>query len=417
MSACISSLVRLGRILPALLLALGLAGCGLSLGGWSPSGGSPERASALPGTAVTHDDEVEEAILAFQGGRPALPPRLQLGESSARLPGAYLPGLGEVRPLVIPVAFGAQRATRTHADLTALFGGRADSRAHGAADVLYAASGGLFRMHPTVLPQLLNPDPAPWSAQPSPRQLRDVARTAIESWAARQDLSAFDSDGGDGLSASTDDDGVLDMVFVVVESTTPFAAATIPGDFTVRHPGRAAVRVGSIHVISLARGEAVSTARQAIIAETLGALGLSRTEMFFPADYPLPLSTLARLRLGWLPALWAGRSGDFAVREGEVLTVPVLDVADSRSFWLIERSGSHVFLSRLSRDSRGHFATVESRWTETGADDAVLPLTRRLGVRGPRIELGSQNDVVGITARVLLTPRAITEASGTHGSR
>jgi hypothetical protein len=98
------------------------------------------------------------------------------------------------------------------------------------------------------------------------------------------------------------------------------------------------------------------------------------------------VSSLARVRLGWLPAQSISAPGTTHVDEGRALLYPLQDLAAGAGFWLLERAGDALFVSRVARKSDGHFFVTDSHVVRPG-EGQVLPLTRQFGDRGPRVTL------------------------------
>lgn len=318
-------------------------------------------------------------------GVPGMPTGLTAGGGTAPLPGAGMPGIGPVHGLVIPVSLGPRIPLRDDVALTREFFG-ADPGASGPTLVeqMQDVSGGLFRPTFEVLPSLVDSRQSALPAAPSPRRLMDFAQAVLRTAGERTDLSRFDNDGPDGIPASRDDDGRLDFVILVVETDASFPSVTLRQDFPVATPA-GPLRSGPIHVLSLSRSE-VADVRPAI-GLWLDGLGLDPGERFFPSTFPRGVSSLARARLGWLPVEPVLAPGKTEVADGTAVLYPLQDLAAGGGFWLIERAGDHVFVSRVARKADGHFFATEAHTLRAG-EGQVLPLTRQFGERGSRVVVG-----------------------------
>jgi hypothetical protein len=319
---------------------------------------------------------------AIPAGVPGMPAGLTASQGTGVLPGGGMPGIGPVHGLVVPVSLGPRIPLRDDVALTReFFGPEPGTAGPTLVEQMRSVSGGLFRPTFEVLPSLVDSRQNVLSAAPSPRQLMAFAQAVLETVAERTDLSRFDNDGPDGIPASRDDDGRLDFVVLVVESDVSFPSVTLRQDFTVPTPA-GQVRSGAIHVLCLSRSE-VADVRPAI-GLWLDGLGLDPGERFFPSTFPRGVSSLARARLGWLPVEPVLSPGTAVVDDGKALLFPLQDLAAGAGFWLVERDGDRVFVSRVARKADGHFFATEAHTVRPG-EGQVLPLTRQFGERGSRV--------------------------------
>lgn len=341
-----------------------------------------------------------------------LPQRLHLTSESGRLPNAAIHHFGSVRALVFPASFGERLPAWSDSAIAYhLFGSHYSGDLRGTAGFLAQASGGRFRLEATVFPHLIDPDTPPESigdAVLSAHAIQPFAEAVIRTWAKRANLAAYDNDGPDGHPMSGDDDGILDLPIIVVETDSTPALAHVPTNLTipVGKDGRLSLRVGTIHVIALPRSGMIGDENRGLTTLLLGAMGLQFEEMYFPEDWPTPLSTLARVRLGWTSAAWAGRSDLYVVPNKTVLVVPIVDVADNRGLWLIERDGSQAYLTRVTRKADGHFATVDLRKFEPGEGHLDLPLSRGTFEEAPRARISWAAPDQDLTVDVVLSKRS-----------
>lgn len=314
-----------------------------------------------------------------------LPAGLVAAEGMGRLPGARLPGVGPVRAMVVPVSLGGKAPVRDGAALVReVFGGEGSGGATLAAALL-AASGGKFRLTVAPLPALVDQRPA--AALSDVSRLRALAGASMRSWSRQVDLGSLDNDGPDGVAGSPDDDGVVDLLLLAVEADHPLPSLTIRDGVTVpARTRKGLLDSGPIHVLGLGRegGDPLAPA----IGLVLDALGLDAGERFFPAGFPRMISTLARVRLGWVPLRVADAAAlPERVPSGEAILVFLKDMAGGAGFWLVENDGRWTFASRVVRTGDGRFAATDVRMWEPGKP-LVLPLSRQLGELGERVVVG-----------------------------
>lgn len=339
------------------------------------------------GRDSTGTDAAQLALVPSAGMRP--------------LPDAPLPGIGPVGAVVIPVSLGPRAPAHDERWIVENVIGSAASA------MLDSLSRGALRIQFEVLPPLI--DPSPTMGPLTPAELTDIAQRALREWTARGELARFDNDGPDGLPRSGDDDGRLDLVILLLEAEVPAPLRWLPGFTFDSRVGR--VRSGRIGVLTIARSQAAGTTDA--VALVLDALGTGNSERACRPASACRLGTLARVRLGWLPVHTAATPGAWPLREGEALAVPLPDVRGGRGFWLIERLGESVLAARAVAGPGPHDWSI----TETSAHPVgkvgLLPLVRRLGIRGPTIRLRSGAD--GIV--VVDVPPPAPASSGPSRSR
>ena len=370
------------RVVCALAALAVLAACG-SIGGGSRADGPFLRPGPLGpdngGVPRTPGRWVAAADYAVRPG-VRLPVGLTSQEGRAPLPGARLAGIGAYRAVVVPLALGTGIPRLSDEVLKAgYFGGPGVGGTLG--DALFRESAGAFRLAPEVLPVLVNPDPSFDERAATPAELGTLIRRALESWARETDLGAYDNNGADGIPGSPDDDGTLDLVWVVLETAHPFAPFTLPEGFELPSRQRR-IRTGPIHVLSAAG--AVLPDLRIPLDQTLGSLGVGPGERFFPEGYPRTVATLARARLGWLPVAPLAAGEDVPLADGRAVLLPLSDLSVDAGFWLVERMREHVFTSRIAlRPDRFYQVTDSVRWQR--GSEQVLPLSYHLGERGPTV--------------------------------
>jgi hypothetical protein len=324
---------------------------------------------------------------AAQQAAPAslVPAGLVAADGMGRLPGARLPGVGPVQAMVVPVSLGGKAPVRDGAALVReVFGGDGGGGAT-LAGALLEASGGKFRLTAVPLPALVDRRPA--AALSDVSRLRALAEASMRSWSRQVDLASLDNDGPDGVAGSPDDDGAVDLLLLAVEADQPLPSLTIRDGVKVPARTRSGLLdSGPIHVLGLGRdgGDALTPA----IGLVLDGLGLDAGERFFPAGFPRLISTLARVRLGWVP-LRVAEAGALPERvpPGEALLISLRDMPGGSGFWLVENDGRWTFASRVVRTGEGRYAPTDVRVWEPGKP-LVLPLSRQLGELGERVVVG-----------------------------
>jgi hypothetical protein len=355
-----------------------VAGCGSSRAGGPflrPGPLGPEN-GGVPRAPGRWDGTTSAPVAA---SAPRLPAGFTTGGARA-LSGARLAGIGAYRALVVPLALGTAMPRMSEQLLAAGYFGSPGARGT-LGDALFRESAGSFRLSADVLPVLVNPEPSFDRRAPTPAELETLVRRALESWGRERDLGAYDNDGPDGIPGSPDDDGTLDLVWVVLEAPHAALPLTLPQGFEVASGGRR-LRTGPVHVLPAAG--AVLPDLRVPLDQTLATVGIGPTERFFPAGYPRTVSTVARARLGWLPISSLADDRDAELADGQALLLPLSDLSVDAGFWLVERMREHVFTSRVAlRPDRFYQVTDSARWSR-GAEQ-VLPLSFHLGTRGPTV--------------------------------
>ncbi len=334
------------------------------------AGGS--RGSFIPPT------EYPGSAVTYPAAAP-LPPGLANEGGTKPLAGARFPGVGPLGALVVPVALGNRVPAHDERALAAHLFGEGSSEGGTVRDLLTRESGGALRFTTRTLPLRVAPQ---WRAG-QPRELERLASMALHGWSRQIDLGVYDNDGPDGIPASRDDDGEIDLVVMTVESDAPFPGQIVHAGLDLRSGGRA-LRVGHVLAVHVPRGSRPDVAEATRLV--LHTLGLGESECFFPEGFGRALSSLARARLGWLASSAVPRSGSYRLPEAHGVVVPLADVPPGTGFWLLEREGERIYASRVARHPAGHFAATRVERLDAGTEQ-VLPLTRQLGVRGPRVRL------------------------------
>lgn len=381
------------------LLPLALAGCSALPGGskegpFLPTGPLPGRGEAEVAPVADRTNpalaslslavpETWGAMPAAAAAAPAplsVPADFAADNGMTRLPGARVAGVAPVRALVVPLSLDGKMPVKSEQVLQREIFGNGDlAEGPTLAKALAVASFGRFRLSSHVLTPLVDRRPASRFNRPS--DIRSLAEASLQTWARSKNLAEFDNDGPDGLPSSGDDDGTLDFVIFAVEADGGFPSFTIRDGLTLESGGRK-IQTGPIHVLGTDR--AGGDPLPAAIGLTLDALGLETAERFFPGTFPRMISSLARVRLGWMPARPAVESERAQIGAGEALVVQLTDLAQGDGFWLIENDGSNTYATRVVRTAAGRFVPSESRHWRAGSP-LVLALSRQLGPIGPRV--------------------------------
>lgn len=368
---------RLHRAL-ALPLLLGLGACSLTpgrsqsrflrAGPLGPENGGVVRSSVF----------IPAAQYTVQGAA-RLPAAFSPTLGRKPLPGATLAGISAVNALVVPISLGEHIPALNEDVLLAQYFG-AHGQANGTlAQALDRESDGAFRFSAQVLPMLVNPQARFSTRAPTSREIESLAREVLTSWGRETDLRAFDNSGIDGVAGSPDDDGAIDLLFLVVETAHGFQPFTLAEGFTLS-TGGSRVRTGPVHVIPAAGGTLPDL--RVPLDQVLASLGLAPAERFFPTGYPRTISSVGRARLGWLGVQPTQMGGSYALESGNAMVVPLSDLAADAGFWLVERSRERVYTSRVALRPDGHYQVTDSvHWTR--GEEQPLPLSYQMGMRGP----------------------------------
>lgn len=348
-----------------------------------------------------------------------LPERVRLSPASIRLPGGTINTRGSLRAIMLPVSFGSRLPLWTDSLLAYHVVGSARSgeqaAPRGVSGILADESNGLFQMEATIFPYLTATHIAPENIAQQirrPAVLEDLAKQALNRWSRQANLAAFNNDGPDGQPMSEDDDGKLDFVIMALETdTTPLLAHVDPKvEVRAGRDGRFKLDSGPVHVIALPRTGVFSNYNVGALSLVLSAMGLEDEEMFFPEPLGAEhiLSSVGRIRLGWVPVQWGGRSGLYRMDADYALVAPIIDVKDYRGLWIIERVGDAAYLSRVVRNEGGHFSTLEIRKIFSGEGEMIIPLTQTAGELGPRLRV-DWSEGPHLNAYLSLTPQAVSQ--------
>lgn len=321
--------------------------------------------------------------------------------------------------------------TWTDSSIAARIIGSPDSREapeFAPAPLLSRASEGLFRLDASVFPVLVDADGAllqsgegvdAESLALDERQLASLATAILRHWSGRVNLAQFDNDGPDGLPMSRDDDGALDFVVIPIEVDTTYhllprhvklRRVTIP----VGPTGASHLRATDVFFLPLPRGATLASIDRGPLELVLSAMGVDLDRMFLPPGIAgladVPLTTVARIQLGWRKVGTIGRSGTYPMAHGQVLAIPLVDVDARRGHWLAESMAEGLLLTRTVRaDGSDAPLIVETRWIARGDDSARIPLTRDHGIRGPRFRVSWDQHGSGVFITASLTPKAAAE--------
>jgi hypothetical protein len=350
----------------------------------APRSPGRDAVPAVPPEVARGTSGAPAAIRAAE--RSDLPVGLVASGGLGRLPGARLAGVGPVHGLVVSVSLDGKSPSRDERRMVAevLGGGGGDTGAT-IARALEAASGGKFRLTFSALPALV--DSRGSEQMTDAARIRALASASLRSWIRQLDVSSFDDDGSDGIAGSADDDGVVDLFVMAVEADAAVSSVTVREGVEVPSAGGARKQLGSgpIHVLGLPRdgGDPLIAG----IGLVLDAAGLDGGERFFPAGFPRIISSLARVRLGWVATrVMDGAPERSAVAPGEAVLIPLRDVAQGGGFWLVENDGRSTYVTRAVRTVGDHFSPTETKVWDPG-QPLVMPLTRQMGALGARAVL------------------------------
>jgi hypothetical protein len=308
---------------------------------------------------------------------------------------------GGVHALVLPVSFGERLPSWNDTTIASSVIGATDGS--GTAATVRHESGGQLRLEASVFPYLVSTLVNPERAERNTLDQADVDRLAtsvLQAWSGRTNLSAYDNDGPDGIPASGDDDGILDLVVLIVETETVRGIFPTSKAVTVRTgPRDRPVTARPVYVLALRRSADLAEAQRDLTQLVLYAAGLGSPEMFFPAGHEHMLSTIGRVRLGWTGVEWTTRSGEYALRPGHARALPIVDVEDNRAMWLLEQGETEAYITRLARHEAGTWFTTETRILRPGGSE-TLPLTRARAPGDPQgtVEWSAPSEPVFVRA-------------------
>lgn len=341
-----------------------------------------EAVPAVPATTQRLPDAASTRQTAAVPDRSGLPVGLVASGGLGRLPGGRVAGVGPVHGLVVSVSLDGKAPSRDERGLISdvLGGGPGDGGAT-IARALEAASGGKFRLTFNALPGLVDSRGAEQVSDAG--RIRALATASLRSWTRQLDMGGFDNDGPDGIAGSADDDGVLDFLLMAVEADAEVPSVTVRDGVPVPAAGGGkSLESGPIHMLGLSRSSGDPLI--AGIGLVLDAAGLDGSERFFPAGFPRIISSLARVRLGWVSTrVLDGTTPRSTVAPGEAVLVPLRDVPVGGGFWLIENDGRATYATRAVRTAGDHFSPTEMKVWQPG-EPLVLALTRQMGELGAR---------------------------------
>jgi hypothetical protein len=341
-----------------------------------------------------------------------MPEAISLSGAGVRIPGAVLNRYGPVRGLVFPVSLGEHLPVYSDTAIAYhLVGGAPvySQPPRGAAGLLVSESQGVFTLDASVFPNLIDAGTAieMVSGPERDRLLRELVARVLTRWGRQVDLRAYDNDGADGIPSTRDDDGVLDLVVLALETERADFALRLPVNRRFRTQ-RGRVQVGEVLVVATPRYLEDAGAR----ARDLAALVLHQMGVVVSVDGAADgrlLGEMQRARLGWTPTRWIAQSGDHEVVEGQILVAPAVESADYGSVWLVERRGNAAHVTRAVRERDGGLRPTFTHSIPMSERGGIVPLTRGMGVNGPRARFSWSAGGRALSVALSLSARAAME--------
>lgn len=356
------------------------------------------RLPNMPSLPISADNDIQ-AIMGTGGSSEVSNPRSLSGltPTTLRLPGAMVNRRGSVNAVIFPMSYGLRRSAWKEQQIAyQIFGVATDSieRADGSAARLADASLGVFRLNASmVMPLLVDPDGTEAQiakAFQSAAGLAELANRLMTPWLSRVNLASYDNDGPDGLPSSGDDDGMVDLPIVLVETDNLSASAVVSINNVVSTGPRRAfkVRIGSVLMVALPRNTGNDPDNLEPTLALSRALGVKGDPIFTIGHPAGELSVESRLQLGWVEAVSLTRSGSYNLAEGVVYIVPVLDVPGGMAKWLVESASNKTYATRVVKRQDGRWVRTEQKIISQGQTFS-LPLTG-LGEAGRIARIGWQ---------------------------
>lgn len=315
---------------------------------------------------------------------PAVPVSLDrdLTRRGRRPAGSSIPSQGVVRAIVLPVSLGGSRPTWSERDIAEQVFGR-----NGLAAEILRLSDGTLRLEADIFPPLVESkvsDIDIIESLDAEKNLLGLGRRLVDEWARRANLAQYDNDGPDGRPMSGDDDGRVDLLYVVIETPGYPALMTLPihTDVPVGRGGRLSLRADVAHVIPLPPvGSNVDLAitPELRLLQFLAVLGVDPATARFPRPLDNEISTATRVQLGWAPFVEVRQGGTYTLSSG-VLVLPV-DGRERGRAWMVEHRSGSVLVSSVVRSGERTETLSVVRYSDP-TRSIVLPL----GPEGSRQE-------------------------------
>jgi hypothetical protein len=267
-----------------------------------------------------------------------------------RLPGAAVNARGSVHAVVFPIALGDREPTWSEQEIAAHLFGEDDFASH-----LYRLSGGALKVAGDIFPALVDGQMHERDIIQSvhaERNLRTFAGNVVTEWSRRANLASYDNDGPDGRPMSGDDDGQIDLIYILIETAGFPALMRVPLglDLPVGRTGRLTVRAREAYIMTLPpRGVDAppSLGADVRLNQFFAMAGVNPHVAMFPREHGAEMSSYARAELGWSPSLTLTETGLFGLRTDGVVMVP--SGTRNGPFWLIERRNGYVWVSEMAR--------------------------------------------------------------------
>lgn len=298
--------------------------------------------------------------------------------SDRRLPHAELNARGLIRGVAFPVSLGGKQPSRDpHEYAAALFG------PEGYLAEFTEMSGGRLRVEIDVFPALMDPaisDLDIAGTIGARRNVERLTRRVYEEWAARANFARYDNDGPDGRPMSGDDDGRIDLGYLIIE-TNAYPAILEVGpamELPVGLGGRLRLDAPRTHVLAIPPKEIGDVVGEDLLSfhtlKFFDALGVPFNEAYFPAPLENQVSTAAKIRLGWMDVVTVREPGTYFVESPRIGVVLPIAKTNNKLYWLIERRDGILYVSQALRE-KDRFKTLSVYAYAPAPDPIALPLS------------------------------------------
>lgn len=318
-----------------------------------------------------------------------------LQRAPIRAPGARVNNRGTVRAIVMPVALGKAPTWDEAGIGETIFG------PDGLPFMLYQESRGQFKLEVDIFPPLVDrsvTEADVTTHRGADRRLKKLARRVVDEWSVRANLAIYDSDGPDGRPMSGDDDGAIDLIYLLLETSSLPALMSVPIHHEVRvgRFGRITAKVPEVHILALppkGSPDPVVASPKVRLLQALHYLGVQPNLAYFPAPHDTILATSTRLMLGWSPYAEVRKPGFYYLSNPDAI---VMLPSGKDRYWLLERRSGTLFASDAIRRKNQYF-TMGLRLHRPGDPPLVLPLGDGKSPPTAVIEWSGRRDPMSIT--------------------
>lgn len=323
--------------------------------------------------------------------------------SDRRLPHAEVNARGLVRGLALPVSLGGKQPSREpHEYASALFG--PDGYLANFAEM----SGGRLRVEVDVFPALMDPtvsDIEIAGTIGARDKVQRLTRRVYNEWTGRANFARYDNDGPDGRPMSGDDDGRIDLGYLVIETNAyPALLEVEPSmELSVGLGGRLRLDAPRTHVLAIPPKEAGDVVGEDLLnfhtLKFFDALGVPFNEAFFPAPLENKISTAAKIRLGWMDVVTVRKPGTYFVESPRIgVVLPIAESGD-KLFWLVERRDGILYISQAMHEKE-RLKTLAVYAYAPSPDPVALPLSAKTNDRTEAlVDWPDQEATLGIVIR------------------